>query len=114
MSDPIKYAEPIQNADVLSNLPSDKTQPSHNELHIVDTLFKQHGNGINAMVNESKDAVLVGLLFVIFSLPIVDGLVKRFVTPAQNSPYILVGVKALMVMVAYWLVKHFYLSKKGT
>jgi hypothetical protein len=112
MSDPIQYAEPIQNADVLSNLPSDKTQPSRNELHIVDTLFKEHGKGIKAMVNESKDAVLVGLLFVVFSLPMVDDLIKRFVTPAQNSPYILVGVKAVMVMVAYWIVKHFYLAKK--
>jgi hypothetical protein len=113
MSDPIQYAEPIQNADVLSNLPSDKTQPTHNELHIVDTLFTQHGKGISAMVNESKDSVLVGLLFVVFSLPMVDDFIKRFVTPAQNSPYILVGVKAIMVMIVYWIVKHFYLAKKG-
>jgi len=114
MQNPVQYTQQIQdqNADLISVLPTNQYQPSHNELRIVDTLFKQHGGTMNKIVNEAKDSVFIGILFIILSMPQVDESVKKLVPMAQNSPYILILVKALILIVAFWLIKNFWLSRK--
>jgi len=98
--------------DIITQLPVDKTTPTHDELHIVNTLFQNHGTEMNTMFNEAKDAILVGLIYIIFSLPQLDEYIKRFIPIANKSPYFLVLIKALTAIVFYWVVKHFYLSRK--
>ncbi len=113
MSGTIQYAQPIQGADVISQLPSDQSQPSHNEIRIVESLFKENKDTMSMIATESKDAIFIGILFVVFSLPVVDGLVLKFLPSAETSPYMMVGIKALALMLTYWVVKHFYLSRKA-
>ena len=98
--------------DPISKLPVDQSQPTSNELQIVNSLFTKHKSTMNTLIEESKDSVIIGLLFVVFSLPVVDDFVKRFVPMAEKSPYILVAIKAVAVMALYWLIKHFYLARK--
>lgn len=102
----------VQSADIIAQLPVDETQPTHNELRIVNTLFKDHQNTVNKLANEAKDSVIIGILFVVFSLPQLDEIIGRFYPTTQKSPYLLIFVKVLIIMVLFWVVKHFYLSRK--
>ena len=101
--------------DLISQLPVDQSQPTNNELQIVNSLFTTtHRNTMDTILKEAKDSIFIGMLFVIFSLPLVDSLLKRVLPITDKSPYILVAIKACCVMALYWLIKHFYLSRKAT
>lgn len=98
-------------ADSIDNLPTDKNALSHSELQIVDSLFSQKP-AIEALFNGTKEILLAGILFVVFSTPQVDDLIKKFVKASENSPYILLGVKAILFMVVFFVVKNMYLVRK--
>jgi hypothetical protein len=111
MQNSTKYDQ-HQGDDVIRQLPVDKTNPTHEELQIVNTLFKKHEGDINNIFNEAKDAVLVGIIYILFSLPQLDEYIKKFLPITNKSPYFLVLIKALSAIILYWVVKHFYLSRK--
>lgn len=99
-------------ADCLANLPVDKHQPSSSEVQIMNSLFQPRNIPlIKAVGGEFKEAALGGLIFFILSLPIVDGMICKFIT-AASSPYILLGIKSLLFIFIYWIINHFYLAKK--
>lgn len=98
--------------DVIDNLPTDQTVPSHNEIQILDTLFRQKQGTVNHILSQSKDILIVGLLFVIFSLPQIDSIIIKFVPSAEQSPYIAVMIKCLMFMFVYFVLKNWYLVRK--
>lgn len=110
--DNINYEKPIQNGDIISDLPADETQPSHNEIRIVNALFKEHNNTLTAILKEGQDAILVALLFIILSFPQIDDMIKRFLPVTEKSEYFLIGFKALIIMILFWIVKHYYLARK--
>ena len=112
MNDQPRFTQPMQSADILSQLPSDKTEPSPTELQIVDTLFRENPSGMKSILGELKDVAIVGALFFILSLPYLDNLIGRVFPVTLNSPYCMVGIKALVMMLGYWVVRHFYLSRK--
>jgi len=97
--------------DSIHDLPTDKVEPSQNELRIVNSIFKKNKKMVNTLVGEFQDPIIIGILFILFSLEQVNGIVFKFVPSAQNSPYILIVIKALVFMVVYWVIKHFYLSR---
>jgi hypothetical protein len=100
------------NHDVLSTLPADSYPPSQAEKNIVDTLFTKHKDTMDSVYEESKDSILVGILFIVFSIPQLNDIIYKLVPSAQNSIYITIAIKAAAVMVIYWLVRHYYLSRK--
>jgi hypothetical protein len=77
-----------QNYDSLLNLPTDKIPPSQSELQIVNTLF-HHKKEINNIFLEAKESLVVGIIFLLFSIPQVDNLIQKFLPVTQNSSYIL-------------------------
>ena len=99
--------------DSIFELPIDQSLATRDEMQIIDTLFTKNASTLNKLAVEAKDPIIIGVLFVILSLPMVDNLITKFVPITNKSPYILVGVKALAIMVFYWLIKHFYLSRTG-
>jgi hypothetical protein len=111
----IKYSNHFDEyADEISALPTNQNQPSHNELKIVDTLFKHHSNTITSITKEFKDSLILGLLFIFFSLPQVDELFKKYISITKNSMYMLLLVKAIFFIFAFWIIKNFNLLKKKT
>jgi hypothetical protein len=104
----------LSNADHINQLPDDQTQPSHNEIMIVNSLFKEHGNTMNVIFKEIQDSLIIGLLFIVFSLPQIDEIIKKTLPMADKSIYILLFVKAILVSALFWLIKHFYLSRKNS
>jgi len=99
-------------SDSIDTLPVDQNPPSHSEIQIMDTLFKQSHSTVQKILNGTKDVMLVGILFMIFSLPQVNEFVFKTFPSAQNSPYILLLAKAIMCMIAYFVIKNMYLVRK--
>lgn len=98
--------------DVITNLPVDQSIPTHTEIQILDTLFKQKQGTIQRVFSGTKDVLIIGFLFILFSLPQIDELIKKFAPSAENSPYILMLVKTVLFMVAYFIIKNMYLVRK--
>lgn len=99
--------------DVIEQLPADMSVPSHNEIRIVDQLFQQKKGIFDRILGQTKDIVILGGLFIVFSLPFIDNLIKKFVTAAGTSPYILIGIKALLFVFSYFIIKNLYLVRKS-
>lgn len=97
--------------DPIVQLPVDQTPMTDGDLQLVNALFKNNRGRLNNIYEGSKDALIAGVLFAIFSLDQVSNLVKRCVSSAENSPYILILVKAILFAVTFWVIKHFYLSR---
>ena len=111
----VQYNQDLQQpgaaGDPIAQLPADQSQPTNNELQIVNTLFAHHKPEMNAVFAEVKDALIAGALFLVLSVPQVDALIIRIVPATGKSPYLLLGLKALILVALYWLIKHFYLSR---
>ena len=106
----IKYAI---NADLIKDLPTDKVEPSHDELQMMDMLFKNTStSSMNNLFKELKDSLIVAILFIVFSIPQIDSLLNKYIPITQTSLYILILIKSIFVMGLYWLIKHFYLATK--
>jgi hypothetical protein len=99
--------------DNISSLPTDKTPPSQDEIHMVNTLFNEHNQGIfRKIMGDMKDTVLIALLFIIFSLPQIDEFIQKFIPSTTKSTYILLFLKAIMMASVWWIIRYFYLSRK--
>ena len=122
MQSQIQYTQPPQPAqnmgiqqpvgDVIEQLPADMSVPSHNEIRIVDQLFQQKKSIFDRILGQTKDIVILGGLFIVFYLPFIDNLIKKFFTAAGTSPYILIGIKALLFVFSYFIIKNLYLVRK--
>ena len=51
--------------DNIDNLPVDKNIPSHSEIQIVDSVFKQKYTFFEKILSGTKDILIVGLLFLL-------------------------------------------------
>ena len=100
--------------DPIAQLPVDQNPLNPNEIQIIDTLFKKHRSSMDVIFEESKDALFVAVLVILFCLPQVTTLIQRFIPLADKSPYILFLIKGLAAAALFWLVKHFYLSRKAS
>jgi hypothetical protein len=100
------------NSDSIDALPTDQNNPSHAEIQIVDTLFKQKHNTVQKLLSGTKDVLIIGFIFLLFSLPQFDDLLKKLIPATEKSLYILVGVKAVLFAFVYFLVKNLYLVRK--
>lgn len=108
----VQQEPPSTGGDMIAQLPSDQTVPSHNEIRIVETLFKDKKTMFDMILQNTKNILVLGVLFIIFSSPPVENLIKKLVTITNKSEYILIGVKALLFMLSYFIVKNIYLVRK--
>lgn len=103
----------IESSDVgddINSLPTDQLAASEEDLRLVDTLFKKNDKTLRKLAVEFKDLFIIGILYIIFSLPQTDTLIQK-IPIAANSPYILVGIKTLAFMILFWIIKYFQLSR---
>lgn len=110
-TDKIKYGE-LLNYDIISHLPTDKSQPTEKELLLLDSLFKEKKSSIKKITDEAYEPFIVGILFVILSLPKVNEVIISNISITKNSIYFLLLFKMFVIMILFWLVKHFHLCKK--
>ena len=110
----INYSNQDTNmTDIIDELPTDLSIPSHSEINMVNTLFKKNRGKIQIIFDELKSSILIGVLFILFSMPQTDDLVKRFVPSSEKSIYILVGIKAITVIAIFYFLNNMYLVRKN-
>ena len=113
----VQYTHPIaasSTGDPITQLPVDQNPPSNTEVQIIDTLFRKHRSTMDVIAEESKDAVIVAALVIAFSLPQVNNIITTILPVTSTSPYILVLIKGVIAAALYWLIKHFYLSRRSS
>ena len=93
--------------DLIKDLPNTtNTDPTFEELKIIQMLFpEERKNKLNLKV-----ILLVGLLFIIFSLEPLNKILHIIIPITVNSPYILIVIKAIAVMVIYWFCSNFLIK----
>jgi hypothetical protein len=99
-------------ADSIDSLETDKNAISQSENQLLNSLFVRKSM-FETILGAAKEVVLAGILFVIFSLPQVDDLVKKYVPSTNNSVYLLTFVKAALFMFAFFVLKNMYLVRNN-
>lgn len=94
--------------DSIHTLPVDNNPVTENDKKILSTFFTTPGAS-GKVIGEFKEGLIGGFLFVILSLPQIDELMAKFIN--QKSPYIMILIKAVVFVVAFYLVKNF-MSKR--
>jgi len=100
-------------SDYIQNLPSDQISSTQPELKIADYLFEKDGSQqkLGGLMTEFKSAVFVGGLFIVLSLPALDALISHLI-PLANNTVVLMILKAIFFMIAYYLVENFWFIRK--
>ena len=98
--------------DLIDSLPTDENLPTHSEIQIIDELFQQNHGTVQKFLMKTRSLLVLGLLFILLSLPQVDEVVKKFIPSTETSFYILIAVKALLFMSIYFILKNIYLVRK--
>ena len=112
--DPSLNQQKQLDGDPISQLPVDQNPPNPHEIELINTLFKKNRKTMDIVLDEAKDALFVVLLVIISCLPQLDKLLHKFIPITEKSPYILLLIKGLIAGALFWLIKHFYLSRKST
>ncbi len=95
-------------ADDISRLPTDRTQPTNDEIQVIEYLFDKDGSQktARALVSEFQEGMFVALLFVIFSADITDASITKYVPQASNT-YIRIFIKAVIVTVVFYMFSNY-------
>ena len=99
--------------DNIMNLPTDKMSPSANEVNMMNTFFQENKGTFHNLCYEFKDILVIGLIYFLVGLPFVDGLIKSMITSAENSSFILLGIKTLLFMLVYFIVTNWKFARKS-
>ena len=101
----------IKNGDYISNLPTDESTATNTEIQLINRLFKDKTLS-NVIFQELKDGLIFIILFILVSLPESEKLISSFIPITKNSFYFMLLTKCIILIVFFWLIKHFYLSRK--
>jgi len=96
--------------DVLEDLPHDSSIPNESETKMLNMLFKPVETSRLAV--ELKNSMLLIILFCMFSIPQLDGLLEQVLPITKNSIYIRVLVKGVFFALLFWIISNYWLSKK--
>ena len=99
------------NYDILASLPTDKDEPSQEEMVIINNLFVENKEATATIINEMFEPFIVGILFVIFSLKYIDSAIFYVLPMTQTSEIFLILTKVVLIMIAFWIIKYFNLCR---
>ncbi len=95
-------------ADSLKSLPVDDNAPTANEVHLVEYLFekdKQGNSFLGNILGGFKEALLGAILFVVLSLPLLDGIINSCI-PASGNSVVMIIIKTILVVVLFALIQN--------
>ena len=101
----------IKDGDYISKLPTDESSVTNTEIQLINRLFKDKTLS-NVIFQELKDGLIFVVLFILISLPEVEKIINNLIPITKNSFYFMLLAKAIILIIFFWLIKHFYLSKK--
>jgi hypothetical protein len=95
-------------ADYIIELPVDKNKKQDEvEMEILRTLFKLKQNEpfLTLLWKEFYESFLVAILFLCLNLPYIDNVIKSIFPISANLDIVFFGIKFILVMITYWLIK---------
>jgi hypothetical protein len=96
----------VENGDMIDQLPVDKSVPTQEEIELVDRLFEKRKSMFDKILYQLKDFLVLAVLYIIFSLPFIDNIITSIISSAATSSYILVGIKTLLFVGFYYVIKN--------
>ena len=99
------------NGDLIQNLPLEKTEYTENQMKIANIVFKQNQSTLSAIGCELKEGVILSILFIIFSSPQLDAFIVKTL-PNSNNMFVMYGVKCIAIIILFYILKNFQLSRK--
>lgn len=102
----------MSDADIIEQLPVDQSLPTHDEINLINTIFKKEKNNIQKILNEFKDVLFVGIIFMILCSSYTNNLIQSLIPLTYNYSYLTDIIKALIFVILYWVTKNFWLIQK--
>lgn len=99
------------NGDLIESLPTDKVVHTEQQLKVANMLFQEKKSTLSVILSELKDAVIICILFIIFSSEHIDNLIKKNI-PNSNNLFVLYGIKCTIIIILFYILKNFHLSRK--
>ena len=99
------------NGDLIESLPTDKVVHTQKQIEVANMLFQEKKSTLSIIASEIKDSVIICVLFIIFSSEHVDSIIKKNV-PNSNNMFVLYGVKCAIIIILFYILKNFHLSRK--
>jgi hypothetical protein len=94
--------------DYIYDLPVDKHKKQNEvEIELLRTLFQKNKPFFSIVLKESYESFFVALLFLIFTIPYTENIIKSIFPVTENLSVLLIVIKFISVMIAYWMMKHF-------
>jgi hypothetical protein len=97
--------------DFIKNLPTDNTVITTNEMNIMNTVFLENKKTIRSLYSGTKDIIIAGILFFIFTLPFIDSTLGYCFNFVNTSSLIMNVTKSIIFMVILFFCQNFFLSK---
>ena len=98
--------------DNINDLQIDKKmRQTEIEIELIDTIFKGEPSTLKVLIDEIKEPLIVGVLFVLFSLQYVESVTQSLLPLTNNSPIFIMITKVIFIMILFWIIKHFNLSR---
>jgi hypothetical protein len=97
--------------DYIKNLPTDTTVATINEMNIVNTLFQENKKSIKTLCTGTKDIIIAGILFFVFTLPFINSILGYCLNFVNNSSLLMNVTKTVIFMVVLFFSQNFFLSR---
>ena len=97
---------------MLETLQTDRSSLTSKEQVIIDTLFKKKLTLMENVFEKSKYLAILAILFVVFSLPQADELMKKIYPAFSGSPYLLLAAKTVLFCIVYFAVSQIQFAMK--
>lgn len=100
------------NGDLIDTLPTDSDTVEYEEnKEIIENVFGKHENLLEKIGKELSHSILICILFIIFSLPQIDEMIYHNI-PNSNNIFIIYGVKCMLIIILYYILRNFQIVKK--
>jgi len=97
--------------DYIKNLPTDTSVATINEMNIVNTLFQENKKSIKTLCSGTKDIIIAGILFFVFTLPFINSILGYCLNFVNNSSLLMNITKTVIFMVVLFFSQNFFLSR---
>ena len=103
----------MQDEDFIQSLPATKSEPKIEEMYMVNSLFATDSGvkEVKSVLHGLKDVLLAGLLFIIFSIPVIDKVICGLFKFTTNSQILCIVMKVILFMILLFFIQNFALSR---
>lgn len=101
-------------ADSISRLPTDSTIPHHNDIVMVNELFKKHGSTMDKVVEEFRSPIIYTMVFILLSLPLTTRAINYLCPSIANDEGNMFSIltKAIVFLIIVYVVQNYTRMKK--